>query len=58
MSISLTALLALLCIILGFVSGFAKESLLFPALVWFVAAIAFNTFGGGPAWQIGGKGKP
>lgn len=58
MSISLTALLALLCIILGFVSGFAKESLLFPALVWFVAAIAFNTFGGGPSWRVGGRPQP
>jgi uncharacterized membrane protein YfcA len=36
-------LLGLLCIILGFVSAIIDERILFDALTWFVAAIAFNT---------------
>jgi hypothetical protein len=39
------ALLGLLCIILGFVSAIIDERILFGALTWFVAAIAFNTLG-------------
>jgi hypothetical protein len=43
MSMSLTALLALVCIVLGFVGVIIEEQILMPALAWFVAAIAFNT---------------
>jgi len=42
----LWTLLALLCIILGFVSAIIEEQLLIPVMAWFVAAIAFNTLGG------------
>lgn len=35
------SLLALICIILGFVTAIFKVDILFPALTWFVAAIAF-----------------
>jgi hypothetical protein len=38
-----TFLAALICIILGFVSGFTDKPILFDSLVWFVAAISFNT---------------
>ena len=41
----LWTVLALLCIILGFVSAIV-EQILIPTLAWFVAAIAFNTLGG------------
>jgi hypothetical protein len=34
-------ILGLVCIILGFVSAFAHDAILFSPLVWFVAAIAF-----------------
>jgi len=36
-------LLALICIILGFIVGLKEEKFVFDALTWFVAAIAFNT---------------
>jgi hypothetical protein len=36
-------ILALICIILGFVAAVAKVDILFAPLVWFIAAIAFNT---------------
>jgi peptidoglycan/LPS O-acetylase OafA/YrhL len=42
----LWTVLALLCIILGFVSAIVEEQILIPTLAWFVAAIAFNTLGG------------
>ena len=38
-----TALLALICIVLGFVGAIIDEQILMPTLAWFVAAIAFNT---------------
>ena len=41
----LTALLALVCIVLGFVGAIIGEQILMPTLAWFVAAIAFNTLG-------------
>jgi hypothetical protein len=47
MSISLTALLALVCIVIGFLIALFEGAFLFPPLVWFVAAIAFNTLGVG-----------
>lgn len=47
----LWTVLALICIILGFISAIIEEQLLMPVLVWFVAAIAFNTLG---ALPIGG----
>ena len=40
---SATALLALVCIVLGFVGVFIDEKILMGALEWFVAAIAFST---------------
>jgi hypothetical protein len=46
-SISLTALLALACIIIGFLVALFEGSFLFPPLVWLIAAIAFNTLGVG-----------
>lgn len=36
-------ILALICIILGFIVGVADVKLVFDSLSWFVAAIAFNT---------------
>jgi hypothetical protein len=36
---------ACICILFGFISGFADKAILMPSLVWFVAAIAFNTLG-------------
>lgn len=50
---SITALLALVCIILGFVGAIIDEKILLPALEWFVLAIAFNTLGVG--YTIGKK---
>ena len=50
---ALTALLALVCIILGLVGAVVDEKLLLPALEWFVLAIAFNTLGLG--YTVGGK---
>ena len=44
----LWTVLALICIILGFVSAIVEEQILIPTLAWFVAAIAFNTLGGLP----------
>lgn len=38
-------LLGLLCIIIGFVVAIIDERILFDALTWFIAAIAFNTVG-------------
>jgi hypothetical protein len=40
---SVTALLALVCIVLGFVGELVDERLLLGTLEWFIAAIAFNT---------------
>jgi hypothetical protein len=40
---SLTAILALICIVLGFVGEVIDERILLGTLEWFVAAIAFNT---------------
>jgi 4-amino-4-deoxy-L-arabinose transferase-like glycosyltransferase len=42
---SLFTLLALLCIIIGFVAGIIDDRILFGVITWFVAAIAFNTLG-------------
>lgn len=36
-------LLALICIILGFIVGIFDVKIVFEPLSWFVAAIAFNT---------------
>jgi hypothetical protein len=38
-------LLGLLAIIIGFVAAIVDEKILFDALTWFIAAIAFNTLG-------------
>lgn len=38
----MSTILALICIILGFIVGIAEVDIVFPALVWFVAAIAFE----------------
>lgn len=40
---SVTAILALVCIVLGFIGEVIDERLLLGTLEWFVAAIAFNT---------------
>jgi uncharacterized membrane protein YfcA len=40
---SVTAILGLVCIVLGFVGAVIDEQILMPTLAWFVAAIAFNT---------------
>jgi hypothetical protein len=50
---SVTALLALVCIVLAFVGELVDERLLLGTLEWFIAAIAFNTLGVG--YTIGGK---
>jgi len=47
MSISLTALLALVCIVVAFFLGVFGGSFVFSPLVWLIAAIAFNTLGVG-----------
>ena len=39
-------ILALICIILGFVAAIFKVHILFDPLVWFVAAIAFSVISG------------
>lgn len=39
------SLLGLLCIIIGFVVAIIDQHVLFGALTWFIAAIAFNTLG-------------
>lgn len=44
----LWTLLALVCIIVGFIGFVIDEQLLMPGLAWFVLAIAFNTLGGLP----------
>jgi hypothetical protein len=41
-------ILALLCIVLGFVGELVDERILMGTLEWFVAAIAFNSLGGLP----------
>ena len=41
-------ILALACIVLGFVGEIIDERILLRALEWFVAAIAFNTLGALP----------
>jgi len=50
---SLTAVLALICIVLGFVGEVIDERILLGTLEWFVAAIAFNTLG--VTYTLGGK---
>lgn len=40
---SVTALLAIVCIIVAFVGEIIGEKVLMGTLEWFVAAIAFNT---------------
>jgi len=50
---SITALLALVCIVLAFIGELVDEKLLLGTLEWLVAAIAFNTLGVG--FTIGGK---
>src|SRR4030095_6125482 len=40
---SITALWALVCIVLGLIGPIIDEQVLMPALAWFVVAIAFNT---------------
>jgi hypothetical protein len=52
---ALTALLALVCIIIGFVGFVLEEQILMPGLAWFVLAIAFNTLGVGYALPFGRK---
>lgn len=38
----MSAIAALLCILLAFVSSFTKEPLLFDSLTWFVGSISFS----------------
>lgn len=40
---SLSTILAVICIVLGLVGAIIDEKILLPALEWFVLAIAFNT---------------
>jgi hypothetical protein len=50
---SLTALLALVCIVLGLVGAIIEEKILLGALEWFVLAIAFGVL---PAdFTLGGR---
>ena len=44
----LWTILALACIVLGFVSAIIDERVLIPVISWFLAAIAFNTLGSLP----------
>ena len=39
----ITAILALICIVLGVVGAVIEEQIVMPTLAWFVLAIAFNT---------------
>ena len=50
---SLAQVLGLVCIILGFVVGITEEKILFDALSWFVAGIAFIVVLGGVGPIIG-----
>ena len=50
---TLTAIAALICIILGIVGTVIDEKILMATLEWFVLAIAFNTLGVG--YSIGGR---
>jgi hypothetical protein len=50
---ALTAILALICIVVGFIGFVIEEQLLMPGLAWFVLALAFNTLGIG--YSIGGN---
>lgn len=52
---SVTAILALVCIVLAFVGEVIDERILLGTLEWLIAAIAFNTLGVG--FTIGGR-KP
>ncbi len=38
----MSAILAIICIILGIIAGFSNADLLFNSLTWFVLAIAFE----------------
>jgi hypothetical protein len=51
MAVTLGALAALVCIILGFIAGLVDDKLLFDPLTWFVAAIAFAVLGGPVVYQ-------
>lgn len=42
---SITALLAIVCIVLGLVGEVIDERILLGTLEWFVLALAFNTLG-------------
>jgi hypothetical protein len=46
--ITVTSLLAIVCIVLGIINGFIdkEDEILFNSLTWFVLAIAFNTLAG------------
>ena len=44
---ALTAILSIVCIVLGLVGAIIDEKILLDALSWFVLAIAFNTLGVG-----------
>lgn len=52
---SIGTLLALVCIILGFVVGVTEDKILFDATTWFVAAIAFALSLTGVGPTFGGK---
>lgn len=38
----MSAVLAIICIILGIIAGFSNADLLFNSLTWFVLALAFE----------------
>jgi hypothetical protein len=51
---ALTAILALVCILLGLINAIIEEKILLGALEWFVLSIAFSVLPGF-GLQIGGK---
>ena len=52
----ITVILAGVCIVLGLVEAVVDEEILMNPLVWFVLAIAFNTFGAD--YVVGRKRTP
>jgi hypothetical protein len=42
----MTFIAALICILLGFITAIIDEAILFNALTWFVASIAFSVLPG------------
>jgi hypothetical protein len=51
---TITAILAVVCIVVGLIGAIIDEKILMPALEWFVLSIAFSVLPGF-GFTIGGK---